>query len=71
MKKSFKISIAVKNCDLVFNPKLGPGVIGAIIVDFNNLKPKDLRSPFLAKELMDHGETFLNSLIEKTIEELP
>jgi len=68
MKKTIKISVKIKNCELVFKDGLEPGVI-ATQKRIYDLDEADYSSPMFAKEIMDKGEEFKDNVISIKYEE--
>lgn len=71
MKKSFKMSVKIKGCDVVFDEKLGPGIIALNVVE---LKPKRGRTDRfdmdLAVALHDYKQKLLEEVVEVITEEI-
>lgn len=68
MKKTFKIEVNIKKCDIVFKEKLGKGVIGSVELTYD-LDQQEYERPGFALTLMDEAREFRNSLVEYQITE--
>ena len=68
MQKKYKISIKIKGCDIVFNDKLGPGIIGLAEYTYRSTKAK-FDSPLFAAQLNQSGQELIDKLIEIIYEE--
>ena len=69
MRKIFKITVRLKNCDLVLKEELDPGVIGYYELVYKE-KEKDLNSPLLYRDLDEQVEKLVSELIETDVEEV-
>ena len=69
MKKTFKITVKIKKCDIEFKKGMGKGVIGTEELEYS-LEEKQYDRPGFVMSLMEKADTLRNDLIEYTIEEI-
>lgn len=69
MKKSFKLTLRVKNCEKQFHPDLPPGVL-VVQTEKYDLPEADLKSNLFIVHLLDREREFLKEYIEVTTEEV-
>lgn len=63
MKKTIRISVKIKNCDIIFKEGLEPGEIGFEDLIFD-LDKKDYERPLFIMTLRDKAEVLQSKLIE-------
>lgn len=69
MKKTFKLTLRVKDCEKQFHPELPPGVL-VVQTEEYDLSDADLKSNLFIAHLCDREQEFLNEHIEVTTEEV-
>ena len=69
MKKTFRIKIKVRNCDIQFCEYLEPGVLGSKDLEFD-LDEKDYSSPMFSKYLVDQKNQLMEDLVYPELEEI-
>lgn len=62
MKKTFRIKLMIKDCDIKFTEELGPGVLGIHEVTYD-LSEKDYESPLFTKELLEQQDALVNDIV--------
>jgi len=67
MKKSFEITVKVKNCPISFKEGMEKGVLASIQVTYDLNK---INNPMLMKSLMDEEDRLVKEVIETTIKEV-
>ena len=69
MKKTFKVSIKIKKCDIEFKENMGKGIIGYTDITYD-LDEKEYEKPIFIVGLINEGEVLLKELIDIKIEEI-
>ena len=69
MKKTFRISIKVKNCDIVFKEGLEPGSLGFVDMTYD-LDEKEFKRPLFLVTLSNEADALKDELIEYNFEEI-
>ena len=68
MKRSFRVSVIVNNCDTVFKEGLEPGVLGYEDVEYD-LDEAEYEKPIFIAHLMDRREELLSSLLKTEVKQ--
>lgn len=67
--RKFRITLKVRNCDIVFKEGMEPGVLGFDEHVFN-LRKKDFESPIFIKTLLDLRTKLLDNIVYTEVEEV-
>jgi hypothetical protein len=69
MKKTFKLTLRVKECEKQFHPDLPPGVL-VVQTEEYDLSDAELKSNLFIAHLCDREQEFLDEHIEVITEEM-
>jgi len=67
-KKTFRITVRLKDTDVILDRELGPGVIGYRDLTYNE-EPETYREEIFAFDLMRRKDEFIKENIECIVEE--
>lgn len=70
IKKTLRLKIRVRNCNIVFEEGMEPGVLGYKDFVFY-MKQKEYESPIFIKTLLEYKNDLLNDLLVVDVENLP
>lgn len=62
MKRSYKVEVRVKRCDVVFHPDLSPGVLAEQTVTYD--LPEDFSKERLVQSIALYGRELLEDAVE-------